>query len=314
MRKKVTLVDIAKETGFSVNCVSRALMDAPDISQSTKNIIRGVADELGYIPNLNAASLKKGNSKIIGVLYDNILNHYYNTMIFYLHDILKKRGYSIIIYQSNSFDENIYKEMVSRNIEGVISFLVPNEKVVKLIKNSRFNSIIVGRRSEYISSIYYDDYKVGYIAANTLIDKGFKKPIYLGENEELEISKERARGFITALTERKLDGKVFYRNEPISVEQKLELILKDNEVDSIFCFSDMFAFEVLKVLNKRKLKSVKVIGVDNIQAEVQLPFTLTTIGHDKAKMANDVVDLLFSQINDTNNETKFIVEDVYLVE
>ena len=88
MTKRVTLVDIAKATGFSVNSVSRALMNASDISEETKNVIRKKADELGYIPNLNAASLKKGNSKIIGILYDDLLNPYFNTIIYYLEKLI----------------------------------------------------------------------------------------------------------------------------------------------------------------------------------------------------------------------------------
>ena len=58
--KRVTLVDISKKTGYSVNCVSRALMDANDISAATKAKIKEVANELGYVQNLAAASLVKG--------------------------------------------------------------------------------------------------------------------------------------------------------------------------------------------------------------------------------------------------------------
>ena len=76
MQKRVRLVDVAKAVGCSVNSVSRALMDAPDISEKTKKIIRKTAEELGYIPNMAAASLKKGNSKIIGILYDDLFIHH----------------------------------------------------------------------------------------------------------------------------------------------------------------------------------------------------------------------------------------------
>ena len=37
---KVRLKDIAEATGFSVNTVSHALRDAPDISEATKQRIR----------------------------------------------------------------------------------------------------------------------------------------------------------------------------------------------------------------------------------------------------------------------------------
>ena len=47
---KARLKDIADATGFSVNTVSHALRDKPDISPATKALIRRVAEELHYIP------------------------------------------------------------------------------------------------------------------------------------------------------------------------------------------------------------------------------------------------------------------------
>ena len=314
MKKKVTLVDIARQTGYSVNCVSRALMDADDISDNTKRIIKEVADELGYIPNLNAASLKKGKSKIIGILYDNILNQYYNTMIYYLQKELNQRGYCMIMYQSGQFDEEVYKQMVSRNIDGLISFLVPNDEVVRRIKMNNFNTVILGRKSAHISSVYYNDFKVGYIAGETLVKKGYKKPIYLGEYESISISKQRSEGFLQSLEDHNIVGKSYFRINEETFEEIISNILDTEKIDSIFCFNDLIAYEVLKVLNARKLKQVKVIGVDNIQAEIKYPFTITTIGHNKRKTIDDAIDILFKQMNSSQNEVTYLVEDVYLVE
>ena len=116
MQKRVRLVDVAKAVGCSVNSVSRALMDAPDISEKTKKIIRKTAEELGYIPNMAAASLKKGNSKIIGILYDDLLNPYYNTVIYYLEMILSKKNYSIINYRSQNFDISVFNNTCANNL------------------------------------------------------------------------------------------------------------------------------------------------------------------------------------------------------
>ena len=55
---KVRLCDIAAKTGFSINTVSHALRDLPDISEATKALIRRAAEELDYIPDLQAGSFK----------------------------------------------------------------------------------------------------------------------------------------------------------------------------------------------------------------------------------------------------------------
>ena len=56
--KNVTLADIARETGFSVNTVSHALNNKSDISEKTKSYIVDVAKRMNYITNLSAKSLR----------------------------------------------------------------------------------------------------------------------------------------------------------------------------------------------------------------------------------------------------------------
>ena len=109
-------------------------------------------------------------------------------------------------------------------------------------------------------------------------------------------------------------GKSYFRINEETFEEIISNILDTEKIDSIFCFNDLIAYEVLKVLNARKLKQVKVIGVDNIQAEIKYPFTITTIGHNKRKTIDDAIDILFKQMNSSQNEVTYLVEDVYLVE
>ena len=75
---KTRLKDIADATGFSVNTVSHALRDEPDISEATKAIIRRVADELDYIPNFQARGVRAGKSSIISVILPDIINPHFS--------------------------------------------------------------------------------------------------------------------------------------------------------------------------------------------------------------------------------------------
>ena len=56
--RNVTLADIARETGYSINTVSHALRDKEDISDKTKEYIKQTAKEMGYIVNVSAGSLR----------------------------------------------------------------------------------------------------------------------------------------------------------------------------------------------------------------------------------------------------------------
>ena len=56
--QRITLREVAQETGFSVNTVSKALRDAPDLSVQTKRLIQDTAKRLGYVVNNMASALR----------------------------------------------------------------------------------------------------------------------------------------------------------------------------------------------------------------------------------------------------------------
>jgi LacI family transcriptional regulator len=77
-KKYVTIKDISKAVGVSINTVSRALNDKPDINEKTKEKILEKAKELGYIKNSFGSILKTQRSKIIGVIIPDSSNPFFS--------------------------------------------------------------------------------------------------------------------------------------------------------------------------------------------------------------------------------------------
>lgn len=65
---KPTLKTISKLSGMAVPTVSRALSDAPDISAATKQKVRKIADEIGYVPNRAGVRLRTGRTNVISLV------------------------------------------------------------------------------------------------------------------------------------------------------------------------------------------------------------------------------------------------------
>lgn len=63
-----TLKTIASLTGLSVPTVSRALSGAPDISRATRERVRHVAEEVGYVPNKAGLRLRTGRSYLVALV------------------------------------------------------------------------------------------------------------------------------------------------------------------------------------------------------------------------------------------------------
>ena len=64
----VTIKDIARKIGKSTTTVSRALHDYDDISPETKQLVRKVATEMGYIPNTLAQRLQKQHTDTLALI------------------------------------------------------------------------------------------------------------------------------------------------------------------------------------------------------------------------------------------------------
>lgn len=100
-------------------------------------------------------------------------------MVAYLHESLKKRGYSMLMMMEpvRSFSEELYLSVLSRNVDGILSFIQPEEELGGAIEAYGVPVVLVGRRSDVknVDCIYTDDVKGGRIAAAYLADKGLKR-------------------------------------------------------------------------------------------------------------------------------------------
>ena len=71
-KKRITIRDIANAVGIAPSSVSKALNDLPTISENMKTLVRAKARELNYKHNSNAANLRRGTSRTIGVIVPKI--------------------------------------------------------------------------------------------------------------------------------------------------------------------------------------------------------------------------------------------------
>jgi LacI family transcriptional regulator len=66
--ERPTQKTISRISGLAVATVSRALGDAPDIGQETKELVRRIADTIGYVPNRAGVRLRTGRTNVISLV------------------------------------------------------------------------------------------------------------------------------------------------------------------------------------------------------------------------------------------------------
>ncbi len=320
MKKRVTIKDIAQKSGFSVNCISRALMDAPDISQKTKERVRELAAEMGYIPNSAATTLRRGSSKTIGIVYDSLLNPFYSIMTNYLWDELSRYGYSFVtlIADNPFFDDSMAKRALSGSVDGILSFLEPTKESLDVCNKHSVPVVVMGRKTDFdVECVLLDDVGGGRAAANYLYEKGYRKPMYMGESTSLVCSKERAQGFVERFAELGIEAKTRFNMEFSATAYKDfvdELVANEQRPDCVFLFNDFFALEVLTCLSANKL-SIAVVGFDDIQNEIAMNGRISSVGYSKRGFARLAVDKLMALVCDKQKKYEItVLSDIFVVD
>ena len=107
----MTIVDIAKESGYSVTTVSRVLNDRKDVSPEARKKILEIVEAHGFVPNNNAKRLKQKISKNILVLVKGTSNMLFASIIEDIQSVIDETGYTLTVTYLDE-DDNIGREAI----------------------------------------------------------------------------------------------------------------------------------------------------------------------------------------------------------
>ncbi len=329
--KRVTISDIARETGVTPSTVSRALAGNTRVSLKTRELVAQKAKEMGYRQNVIAASLRKGKSDTIGMVVPRINRHFFSNVISGVEEILNPAGYTLVIAQSG---ESYLKEqkaidmLMANHVGGIIISLSVQtndydhlNKVVSrgipLVQFDRVNPNI------QCSRVLNDNFNGAYLATKHLIKAGYKKIGHLAGATELEAYRERYQGYLKALDEEgiELDQEIIFKNvitREAGYHTILRALKKEERPDAVFCAGDYAALGVLDGLKELHVKVPEEFGVVGFANE---PFselihpTLTTVEQNAFEIGTRAATAMIKSLEGKYTEeeevipTRLIVRD-----
>ncbi len=123
-RSRVTMLDVAQRAGVSKASVSRFIGDDRALlSDAIALRIEHAIAELGYRPNQMARGLKRGRTRLIGMLVADIRNPYSIAVMHGVETACRQHGYSLVVCNTDRDDEQERQHLAalrSYNIEGLI--------------------------------------------------------------------------------------------------------------------------------------------------------------------------------------------------
>lgn len=327
----VTIYDVAKESGFSITTVSRALNNYPDVSKKTKKLILETADKMGYFPNSIARSLTMKKSFTLGVIFVEDLgigmNHpFFSVVIEGFKRRAEKFGFDLVFInrfigkEEKSYIDHAYY----RGVDGIVVVCSDygTPEVVKLIE-SPLPSVVLDIYSDQTNVIYSNNAYGCELVIDHLYSLGHRKIAYIATEEGSFASKERLKGYKFAIDKNGLPINDAYivSGGHFSYEAGYhamnELIALDDPPTAVFASSDTLAIGAIKAMKNAKIKvpdDISIVGFDDIELADHITPGLTTIRQNMELMGRRAADLLINQINgNTDGEYSTIVLPVELI-
>jgi LacI family transcriptional regulator len=175
----VTLRDVAAASGVSLSTASRALDERGTASRSAAAAhVRKVAEELGYRRNSFASSLRRGETRTLGVLVPRLSDTVMALMFEELERAASDRGYFAMVATSGDDpdDERRAAEtLLDRNVDGLILATARiDDELPRRLRERGVAHALVLRTDGVSPSALGDDEVGGYLAVRHLIDLGHR--------------------------------------------------------------------------------------------------------------------------------------------
>ncbi len=320
-KSEVTIHDIAKKLNLAASTVSRALQDNPVISSGTRSLVKRIALEMGYRPNVQAANLRTRRTNTIGVVVPLINRYFFSSVISGIEEIAYGNGFTVTISQSNdNFEKEckITQTLFDNRVDGVIVSIgmqTTTFEHLKLFSERNIPIVFFDRVVDEIEAhkIVVDDYGGGYRVTEHLINQGAKTIAHIGGPLNLKIYVNRQKGYCDALKKAGLEvNNSLIINTMLSTEEGTEAIIKllNNETrpDAIFCANDTSALSVIVYLKKKGIRvpeDIAVIGFSNEPFSEVVSPSISTIKQPGFLMGQKAAQLIIQQILHKKEEPHF---------
>lgn len=314
-----TLKEIAEQAGVHVSTASRILRQrepADGWSESALRV-RRVAADLGYQPNLWAASLRTRKTTTIGVVMTRLTDGVVATTYQGIEETATRAGYSVLL-SSPTDDLDAQRRaielLVGRQVDGLMisSLHTPGRPFIDSLSIGRVPLLAVTRHADAgIPFVGGDDLRGGELAAAHLLDRGHADIAVIAGPAHATTATDRVAGFRSALDA---------AGVPLPPER---IVQSTFEVDggiaagsallgsarpprAIFTVSDTIAFGVMGVARDLGLRipdDLALVGYNDIPVVAQLPVPLTTVRSPAHDIGATAVSRLLRLIDGEDPET-----------
>ena len=304
-----SIKDVAVKAGVSVATVSHVINNTRFVAESTKEKIMAAMDELKYVPNSMARSLRTNKTKTVALLIPDISNFFFTEVAEAIESVLSKKGYSLFLCNTGEnidIEKKQIMQMSAQLVSGII--IAPTSRSFdyrSMFTDVNYPMVFIDRKTDKLQAdvIMVDGKSATYKAVSELIGKGHKRIGYIAGRDGLSTTDERLEGYKEAIEDHGLaideelikKGDSKYESGYCLTE---ELLMKTNAT-AIFVSNNLMSVGAMKCLSNKNIsipERMAVVGFDDYNWATITNPPLSTIKQPVSKLGVMAAELVLKRI------------------
>ena len=327
-RRPLTLEEVARQAGVSKTTASVVLNGRADqvrISETTRARVIAIADQLGYVPDHAARSLRRRRTGIITILLWRLGSPFFSELAEGVGEVAGPRDYQVSVIDVHDLDAELraLRHLRQGSADGVI-VAVNRRRVIgpasdglhKLTARGLPVVVLLDHSPDpAIPSLRVDDLGGGYLATKHLLDLGHRRiahftwedvPLW---TEEPDAGYARFRGYVRALAEAGIElDRSWVTTCPRATTGGVELARRflashpdpATRPTAVFATNDLIAFGAMRGFHEAGVRipeDVALVGFHGVElSRLTIP-SLTTVELRASELGRLGAEMLFSMLD-----------------
>jgi LacI family transcriptional regulator len=289
-----------------------------------------MAEEMGYVPDVMAQSLRTRRTRLFGVVVPNVTHPVLSQATVALQDSAFESGYDIILAQTQDSpqrEEAALRRLLARRIDGLFLYpvyrLAPTAPIYEELIRSRTPTVLLGTRSSFCSqltAIETENSEASFELTRHLLGLGHRRIAFFTGPPSMPDAQERFDGYRRALRDARItldDRLVFAAGSSVEDGEKaaLQMLNEATDATAVQATSDFVAMGAASILLKQGLRipqDISLAGFGDYFGADHFRVALTTVRQPRAMIGSAAAECMFRLLRGEKVEPRRLAAPVII--
>jgi LacI family transcriptional regulator len=298
--------EVARRANVSTATISRVMNGSSKVKPSTFERVKRIIEELHYVPNTSARTLRAGKSQLLGLIVSEINNPFFPELIDDFEARARQQNIDVIFTHTNYQSERLeqcLRRLIERNVDGIaVITSETNPSAFAYAERHRRPFVLMnqeGARTRY-NNIYVDHMSGMLEAIRHLHKLGHRRIAFVSGPSNFSSTMERREAFLASMklcrlkvqNEWLIDGDLHMEGGEVAMASILRM---KNPPTALMCTNDLMAFGALRTAHEHNIsvpEEFSIIGFDNLPVCDMVTPPLSSVDIPRRQIASHAFRML----------------------